>query len=206
MTSSPLCYNLGMTARQKPPNPLLRLGGHLKTGPRAIALRWVDVLHRRVIGSPIWALSEVSPNLLLGGQHYYQRGYRRMLEYGITAVVNMRRRHSDIDKGIAGQRHLQLATVDNTPPSVDDLTRGVAFIGAEIESGGKVYVHCAVGCGRAPTMTAAYLVSTGLEPEEALQRIRQVRPFINPTRKQRQVLSEFAAYWAERRASSPCPD
>ena len=125
-----LCYNRGMTARQKPPNPLRRLGGHLKTGPRAIALRWADVLHRRVIGAPIWGLSAVSANLLLGGQHYYQRGYRRMLDYGITAVVNMRRRHSDIDKGIAGERHLQLATVDNTPPSVEDLLRGVEFIGS----------------------------------------------------------------------------
>ena len=193
-----------MTARQKPPNPLLRLGGHLKTGPRAIALRWADVAHRRVLGSPIFELSEVSPNLLLGGQHYYQRGYQRMLEYGITAVVNMRRQHSDIDKGIAGERHLQLATVDNSPPSVDDLMRGVEFISAEIERGGKVYVHCAVGCGRAPTMTAAYLVSTGLEPDAALQRIRQVRPFINPTRKQKQVLSDFAAFWAKRGAAAPC--
>lgn len=193
-----------MTARQKPPNPLLRLGGHIKTGPRAIALRWADVLHRRVIGSPIWALSAVSPNLLLGGQHYYQRGYQRLLDYGITAVVNMRRQHSDIDKGIAGPRHLQLATVDNTPPTVADLRRGVDFISAEIERGGKVYIHCAVGCGRAPTMTAAYLVSTGLHPDDALQRIRQVRPFINPTRKQKRVLAEFAEHWAERGASSPC--
>ena len=192
-----------MFANPKPPNPLLRLGGHLQTGPRAIALRWADVLHRRLLGSPIWALSAISPGLLLGGQHYYQRGYRRLLDYGITAVVNMRRR-SDIDKGIAGQRHLQLATVDNTPPSVEDLTRGVAFIGAEIARGGKVYVHCAVGCGRAPTMTAAYLVSTGLAPDEALWRIRQVRPFINPTRQQRRVLAEFAARWDAGRAKSPC--
>lgn len=193
-----------MSANQKPPNPWLRLGGHLKTGPRAIALRWADVLHRRLLGSPIWSLSEVGPGLLLGGQHYYQRGYRRLHEYGITAVVNMRRR-SDIDKGIAGQRHLQLATVDNTPPSVEDLTRGVDFIGAEIERGGKVYVHCAVGCGRAPTMTAAYLVSTGLAPDEALRRIRQVRPFINPTRQQQRVLAEFAAQKADSRAPNPCP-
>ena len=194
-----------MIANQNPPNPLLRLGGHLKTGPRAIALRWADVLHRRLVGAPIWSLSEVRPGLLLGGQHYYQRGYRRLLEYGITAVVNMRRR-SDIDKGIAGERHLQLATVDNTPPSVEDLTRGVAFIDAEIERGGKVYVHCAVGCGRAPTMAAAYLVANGLAPDEALERIRQIRPFINPTRQQQRVLAEFAAHWAAGRASTQCPD
>lgn len=188
---------------QKPPNPLRRLGGHLRTGPRAIALRWLDVLHRRVIGAPIWNLSAVSPNLLLGGQHYYQRGYQRMRDYGITAVVNMRERHSDIEAGIGGERHLRLATIDNTPPSVEDLTRGVEFISAEIERGGKVYVHCAVGCGRAPTMTAAYLVSTGLEPEAALRRIRQVRPFINPTRRQERVLTEFAEHWAKRRAAAP---
>ena len=170
-----------MTVEQKPPNPLLRLGGHLKTGPRAIALRWYDVLHRRSTGLPVWGLSAITPQLHCGGQHNKQ-GYQRMLDYGITAIVNMRREHSDIDKGIAGERHLQLATTDNTPPSLDDLMRGVAFIGAEIERGGKVYVHCAVGCGRAPTMTAAYLISTGLTPDEALQRLRQVRPFINPTR------------------------
>ena len=116
------------------------------------------------------------------------------------------RQRSDMDRGIGGERHLQLATVDNTPPSVEDLRRGVEFIGAELERGGKVYVHCAVGCGRAPTMAAAYLVSTGLAPDEALQRIRQVRPFINPTRKQQRVLDEFAAAWAQRRAAAPCHD
>ena len=30
----------------------------------------------------------------------------------------MRKEHSDEKLGIAGERHLQLATIDNTPPSV----------------------------------------------------------------------------------------
>ena len=129
-----------------------------------------------------------------------------MLDYGITAIVNMRRKHSDIEKGISGERHLQLATTDNTPPSVEDLQCGVDFISEEIERGGKVYIHCAVGCGRAPTMTAAYLISKGLMPEDALKRIKRIRPFISPTKKQKRVLQDFAAYWAERSGSAPCQD
>ncbi len=127
-----------------------------------------------------------------------------MLDFGITAIVNMRRRHCDYAQGIAGDRYLQLATSDNTPPGVDDLIRGAEFIADEINRGGKVYVHCAVGCGRAPTMTAAFLISNGDSPEQALARIRAVRPFINLTKRQRIVLDDFAAVWAQRRDAGPC--
>ncbi len=193
-----LCYNRRMPANIEPPHPLVRLRSHLGAGPRAIALRWLDVAHRRLRGSPIWRLSQLSPQLFLGGQHYYKQGYAAMRRRGITAIVNMRRQHSDVAKGIAGERHLQLATTDNTPPSVQDLTRGAIFIRDEIERGGKVYIHCAVGCGRAPTMAAAYLISAGHTPASALERIRQTRPFINPTAKQRRVLDDFAEAWAKR--------
>ena len=129
-----------------------------------------------------------------------------MLDYGISAIVNMRNRHSDEDKHIAGERHLHLATVDNTPPSVEDLRRGAAFIRAEIDRGGKVYVHCAVGCGRAPTMAAAYLISTGLSPKEALRQIKTVRPFVHLTRKQRAVLDQFEEYWRDGARQPSCPN
>ncbi len=198
-----LCYNAAMEKVHKPPHPIMRIGSLLSAGPRAVALRWLDQIYRRATGAPVWALSAVTPQLLLGGQHF-ERGYQRMREFGISAIVNMRKEHCDQEKGIAGERHLHLATVDNTPPTLVDLRRGSAFIRAEIERGGKVYIHCAVGCGRAPTMTAAYLVTTGLSPEAALQRIKRVRPFIHLTRSQKHVLHEFAAQWGERPASAQC--
>ncbi len=127
-----------------------------------------------------------------------------MLDYGISAIVNMRNRHSDIEKGIAGERHLHLATIDNTPPTVADLKRGAEFIAQEIERGGKVYIHCAVGCGRAPTMAAAYLIATGLSPDQALTRIKKVRPFVHLTPKQRAVLDDFEEDWRGARRPPPC--
>jgi hypothetical protein len=46
--------------------------------------------------------------------------------------------------------------------------------------------------GRAPTTAAAYLVSTGLAPQQAWDSIRAVRPFIRPTKVQRAALERFA--------------
>jgi len=199
-----LCYNAGMPSQPKPPHPISRVFSLLSAGPSAVALRWIDQISRRRTGVPVWELSAITPQLLVGGQHY-PNGYRAMLDYGITAIVNMRNEHSDIEKGIGGERHLHLATVDNTPPLVEDLKIGVDFIGAEIDRGRKVYIHCSVGCGRAPTMGAAYLIATGLSPNEALKRIKKARPFVHITRKQRAVLDAFEAAWRDTRRQPPCP-
>ena len=168
-----------------------------KTGPVAIALRFIDQAYRKTSGAPLWRLSQVRPQLFLGGQHY-PRGWRAMQKAGITATVNLREaRFSDVEKGIGGERHLHLATVDNTPPGVADLMRGAAFVRDEMARGGKVYIHCGVGVGRAPTMTAACLMATGLSAAEALRQIKKVRPFVHLTAEQRRVLDEFARRWQE---------
>jgi len=183
---------------EKPTNPFNRIISLAKTGPAAITLRFVDQTYRKRTGAPYWKLSEITPQLYCGGQHYPE-GLQEMLDKGITGIVNMREAHlSDVDKGIAGPNHLHLATRDNTPPQVDDLVKGAEFIRDQIEDGGKVYVHCGVGVGRAPTMTAAYLITTGLSPDEALKTIRKKRPFIHLTGRQRKVLDEFECQWHER--------
>ena len=61
------------------------------------------------------------------------------------------------------------------------LAQGVAFIEEVVAAGGKVYVHCAAGMGRAPTLAAAYLIRQGLEVAAALALIRRARPFIELT-------------------------
>ncbi len=193
-----------MKTAAKTPHPLSRVISLSKTGPRSILLRFVDQAWRKISGAPLWRLSEVKPQLFVGGQHS-SRGYAEMRQRGISAIINMReRRFSDVAAGIAGQSHLQLATVDNTPPTVADLLRGAAFARAEIARGGKVYIHCGVGVGRAPTMAAAYLITTGLSPRAALQAIKQARPFVHLTAAQRVALDEFAAAWQAKQGSAPC--
>jgi len=150
-----------------------------------------DQTVRAVTGAPTRRMSEVTPSLGIGGQHS-RRGLSRLRERGFTAVVNMRRESDDQARGIALDRYLYLPTIDNTPPTIEHLRDGARFIGDEIERGGKVYVHCWEGVGRAPTMAAAYLVSTGLTTAEAWKMIRAVRPFIRPTPFQVAQLEAFA--------------
>lgn len=165
-----------------------RLSGQ---GIRVTALWAADHLVRIVTGAPMQTVSQITPELHVGGQ-YRHRGWERLNSRGVTAAVNMRIEFDDAAAGIAPRRYLYLPTVDDAPPSLEHLRAGVDFMAQEIEAGGGVYVHCGSGVGRAPTMAAAYLVSTGLTPDEAWAKIRIVRPFIRPQPLQVARVRQFA--------------
>lgn len=161
-----------------------------RRGPSVIFMRIAMQIARIVLGRPIYRYSRILPGVYVGGQHR-QRGLPSMQAQGITAVVNLRR-SDDRARGVALERYLHLPTTDNTAPSVDALHEGVQFIAAEVAAGGSVYVHCGVGVGRAPTLTAAYLISTGMTPLQAWKHIRSIRPFIWPLRGQYRIIEEYA--------------
>ncbi len=146
----------------------------------------------RLTGVPIARYSAVTPSLYVGGQ-YWQRGRRRLEQWGVTGTVNMRAEHDDALHGLVLAEYCHLPTVDDEAPSMDDLRRGVAFIERVVAQGGKVYIHCAGGIGRAPTMAAAYLVAQGQSVDEAIDTIRRARPFIRLMPPQLARLREFEA-------------
>jgi protein tyrosine phosphatase (PTP) superfamily phosphohydrolase (DUF442 family) len=167
-----------------------------KQGLRVSALWAADHAVRILTGAPIRSVSQITPQLHVGGQ-YRRRGWPRLAARGITAVVNLRTEFDDAAAGIppasiAPERYLHLPTIDDTPPALEQLRQGADFIAQEIARGGAVYVHCGAGVGRAPTLAAAYLVSTGLAPDEAWVRIRAVRPFIRIKPGQVAQIARFA--------------
>jgi len=160
-------------------------------GLRTTALWAADHAVRLVMGAPIRSVTQITPHLHVGGQ-YRRRGWSRLASRGITAVVNMRSEFDDRAAGIAPPHYLHLPTDDDHAPTLEQLEAGTAFIAHEVSRGGSVYIHCGAGVGRAATMAAAYLVSTGLSPDAAWERVRRVRPFIRPTEAQRKQLERFA--------------
>ncbi len=154
-------------------------------------LRVYEQVARLITGAPIRRYSEVRPLLHVGGQQY-PNGMAKLETRGIKAVVNLRKEFDDTAAGVATENYLHLLITDNTAPSQEQLQRGVAFITEQIERGNGVYIHCGVGVGRAPTIAAAYLVSAGMTPDEAWAKIRAVRPFIWPNRRQRASIKQYA--------------
>lgn len=163
-----------------------------KQGIRVALLAGVDKLVRLFGNRPAGRYNRITPQIILGGQPA-GRHLVRLAQVGVTGVINMRDEYSYADEvGQSNLNYLELPTVDNTAPTLDDLRAGIAFIEHEIERGGSVYIHCWEGLGRGPSMAAAYFISQGDTPEEAWARIRQARPFIRPTDEQLDALVLFA--------------
>jgi predicted protein tyrosine phosphatase len=132
----------------------------------------------KLTGVPLLQYSEVTPDLFIGAQ-YNQRGKQHLLNKGIEYDVNLRIEFDDAEHDLALPHYCYLPTIDDDAVSLEHLYQGIAFIKDAHQNGGKVYIHCAGGVGRAPTMGAAYLMSTGLSLDQALEKIRAVRPFIS---------------------------
>jgi len=150
----------------------------------------LDHLVRRLTGAPMERVSRITPLIHVGGQ-YKRRGWKRLTERGIQAVVNLRTEFDDSAAGTAPADYLYLPTVDDTPPTLDQLERGVEFIQQCVDQGKGVYIHCASGVGRAPTMAAAYFVSQGLSSMAAMQKVADQRPFIRMLPEQIEKLRQF---------------
>lgn len=156
-------------------------------------LLWMHNLFNRVFfDRPVRGQTEILPNLFVGPQ-FKQRGWKSLEKWGIDSVVNMRREFDDRSLGIEIPNYHHIPLVDDTAPSVEELESGVKFITENIDRGGKVYIHCGAGVGRAPTMASAYLISKGMTPKEAEETIRAKRSFIRMVRLQRDVLAAYAA-------------
>lgn len=152
-----------------------------------------------VTGVPMLKYSRVTPRLYVGPQ-FNARGKRALENDGVTAVVNLRTEFDDAEHGLAFPEYCYLPTVDDDSPSPEHFQKGVDFIQSVIHKGGKVYIHCKAGVGRAPTMAAAYLIAQGYDLDGAVALIKETRPFITITPPQMQALRVYAAE-VEKRAA-----
>jgi predicted protein tyrosine phosphatase len=142
-------------------------------------------------GVPLLKYGRVTPALYIGSQHG-RWGKRKLQRLGIHSSVNLRSEFDDQAHGLALDNSCYLPTVDRTAPTLEQLREGIDFIRRALATGGKVYIHCQAGVGRAPTLAAAYLVSEGVSVEEALETIRHVRPFLDMTPSQVEQLRLLA--------------
>ncbi|MEM2901013.1 MAG: dual specificity protein phosphatase family protein, partial [Thermoplasmata archaeon] len=88
-------------------------------------------------------------------------------------------------------RYLHIPLPDFSIPSIQDAMRFVSFLDEIKLSNGKVLVHCYAGCGRTGTMLAVYLVSQGMNANDAISHLRNLNGCFVETEEQEEFVRKF---------------
>ncbi len=155
------------------------------------SLAW-NMLLGRVLRLRHW-WDPIDDHVILGARPF-ARDVARLEKLGVTAVVNTCEEYRGPVKQYEEYQieQLWIPTIDFTPPSLEDVCKGVRFIEHESAGGGKVYVHCKAGRGRSATVALCWLmVAHDMTVDEAQQRLRERRPHVLRGLPQRTVVQQF---------------
>jgi atypical dual specificity phosphatase len=92
----------------------------------------------------------------------------------------------------AGLMLVHVPVQDMTAPTREQLEQALAVIARAREGQMGVAVHCSAGLGRTGVILACYFVTQGLSAENAIARIRRLRPGSIETEEQEIAVEEFA--------------
>lgn len=137
---------------------------------------------------------EVEPWLFVGGQPYFDDVYaakrtsirhrlERLTELGITHILNVADDvpippwvQMELAERGRGWHHDPVADTGAIPPD-QWFADGVRYASEVRVAGGRLYVHCAMGSARAPSMAYAILRFHGTSRREARQMVMEARPY-----------------------------
>ncbi len=165
----------------------------LRTQGLRLTLTWLYGQGTSIItGIPMMRYSQITPEIFVGPQ-YRQMGKRVLENLGFSNSLSLRIEFDDAIHNLAMKDYCYVPVVDGCAPTIEQLHKGATFIHQAITKGEKIYIHCHGGIGRAPTMAAAYFVSQGLTVNNAIELIKQVRPYIEINPIQLEQLRRFEA-------------
>jgi protein-tyrosine phosphatase len=154
-----------------------------------------------------FGFAKVGDDLLMGAYPQDADDVAALKAAGVTAVFNL---VQDVEYERAGARdacaaalaragireeRLELIDYGSLPPGQLDLAAETVL--GWLEEGECVYVHCRAGMQRSAVVAAAIVaLHEGLEPLDALQRVRERNPRADPLSHQRE---DLLRWWDERR-------
>lgn len=126
----------------------------------------------------------MSEKLYIGGLSALYKEPDPLKEGGVTHVLSALDFDVQDSKQLKSYKHLTISVDDD--PNEDLLkhfTQSNAFIDAGLQSGGGVFVHCAMGVSRSATFVCAYLIwKYKISSQEALKWLREGRARATPNK------------------------
>lgn len=126
---------------------------------------------------------EIVPGIWLG-----RRAFANELPENISLIVDLTAEFIEPGNVIAGRTYICVPTLDASVPSDEKFIELVEIISSWQ---GNVYLHCALGHGRAATLAAGTLFAKGLVNDmlEAEKVLKQIRPSVSFSSVQKQLLN-----------------
>ena len=81
---------------------------------------------------------------------------------------------------------------DLEPPTQDQIDRTVSVVTRAMDQGKGVAVHCGAGLGRTGVVLASYFVAKGATAQNAIARVRRLRPGSVETNEQAEAIEHYA--------------
>lgn len=92
----------------------------------------------------------------------------------------------------AGMMAVHIPIPDFEAPSPRQLELAIDSISKALKGHMGIAVHCQAGKGRTGTILAAYFVSEGLTPTEAIKKVRSFRPGSIETSEQERAIEQYS--------------
>ncbi|RMX02554.1 protein-tyrosine phosphatase family protein [Legionella jordanis] len=139
----------------------------------------------------------VEGNLAVGGRFPMEAAEELAQKEGIRAIVDLRMEASDNEDIL--QRHgisfLRLPTEDRCAIAAPMINDGVEWVRNRLHAGTKVLIHCEHGIGRSALLALCTLVSEGIEPLDAMERLKKARPVVSPAPEQLEAFRGWIEHW-----------
>ena len=127
-----------------------------------------------------------------GSSRFLRENLEFLKDEGIGAIVSLTL--SPLEPALveqSGFRYLHIPVEDFTPPTLDQVEAFIRFFESAQQDGLSVVVHCGAGQGRTGTMLACAFVERGFAADEAIRRIRDIRPCSIETADQEHLIERF---------------
>lgn len=113
---------------------------------------------------------------------------------GIRTVISLTETPPSFEETPIQQVRIPVA--DFTAPTLQQMIEFVDVASDATGRGEPVAVHCTAGLGRSGTMAAVYLVANGATADEAIARVRELRPGSIETEDQENAVKQAEAHFS----------